>query len=97
MVGRLKYGERPSVTYGAGNVADADWRSRFPSNSRPMASAPISASRPIKLYGPSGEVAWGLHHCGAWHCVAMHTDAGGRRALRMTSDLIRNPIAWSSS
>ncbi len=92
----LKYSDKIQVNYGSVHP-DVRWQTRFPSNAQPMYTAPISASRPIKLFEPTGKPRWGIHHLGGWKEVAYHNDSGGRRALRMNGNIISNAVAWASS
>ena len=89
----LRYTDKP-----CGPQQREDWRLRFPANSYSMDTAPVMGSRPIKLYAPSGEFKWGLHHMGAWREVERVRDPySGTYSVRMNGCLISNPVRWSSS
>jgi hypothetical protein len=90
----LRYTDRP---YGGHSQKQDDWRNRFPSHARPMDSAPMMGSRPIKLFEPSGLARWGVHHNGAWREVEAQRDRYGDRRVRMNGNLISNPVRWASS
>ena len=92
----LKYAKVPQVTY-QGRQADAGWHSRFPSNARPMGTAPITATQALKLFEPTGKYYYGIHHLGGWKEVGWQLDADGKHRVRMTGNIISNPVAWSSS
>jgi hypothetical protein len=91
----LKYGSRPA--YDLTGTSAEHWSGRFPSNARPMNSAPISASWPIRLFEPSGASRFGVNYLGAWREVTMQRDSNGTNRVRMNGNLIANPVAWSSS
>ena len=91
----LKYSNRPVITSGTPAAAN-EWRARFPAHVKPMASAPVTASTPVKLYEPSGAARYGIHHLGAWREVAWVTDASGKARVAMNGRLISNPVAWST-
>jgi hypothetical protein len=90
----LKYTDRP---YGYSPQRTEDWQARFPANSYPMDSAPITA-RPIKVYEPSGQSCWAMHHMGVWRKVVATRDPySGKTRTTMTSELVANPVRCSSS
>ena len=91
----LKYGARPA--YDLTGASAEHWSGRFPSNARPMVSAPVTATWPIKLYEPNGKATWGIHHLGAWRAVELKRDANGTNRVMMNGALVANPVAWSSS
>jgi hypothetical protein len=91
----IRYTDKP---YGGHGLQRDDWRIRFPSHSRPMDSAPTMGSRPIRLFEPSGQSRWGVHHLGCWREVERVRDPRtGAYTVRMSGALISNPIRWASS
>lgn len=94
MTGRLKYVKgAPQVTY-EGNTA-AGWTSRFPASAQPMATAPRTATKPIILFEPTGKYYYAVPYLDSWREVAPQIDADHKRRVRMTGNVIRNPVAWS--
>jgi hypothetical protein len=93
----LKFLAKPQVTYAGPANVDAGWRDRFPRNAQPMHTAPITATRPILLFEPTGKPRWGLHHLGGWHELERQKDADGVGRVRMSGRLISNAVAWASS
>ena len=94
----LKFLAKPQVTYAGPANVDAGWRDRFPRNAQPMHTAPITATRPILLFEPTGKPRWGIHHLGGWHEVG--TPEGRRRSGSGSNELatsLANPVAWAIS
>ena len=77
-----------------GNTA-AGWTSRFPPSAQPMATAPRTATKPIILFEPTGKYYYGIPYLDSWREVAPQIDADDKRRIRMTGNIIRNPVAWS--
>jgi hypothetical protein len=91
----LRYSNKQQLNYSGQQRADP-W-SRFPSHVRPMNSAPISGSQPVKLFEADGKARWGLHHCGAWREVQRFQDnRTGTYSVRMNGSMI-TPVCWASS
>jgi hypothetical protein len=88
----LKYRDRP---YGPQQSVDPF--SRFPVHSQPIQSAPAMGSRPIRVFSADGRSAWAIHHGDSWRVVATVPDADGNRRVRMTGEIVRCPVRWSSS
>jgi hypothetical protein len=92
----LKYTDKPYGGHGPQGITE-DWKNRFPPNSQPMHSAPMG-SRPIKVFEPSGQAKWALHHMGAWRGGSWNRDYfSGQWQWRLDGSLINNPVRWSSS
>jgi hypothetical protein len=92
----LKYSDKPQLARGQGG--SDNWRSRFPAHSRSMESVPMMGARPIKLFDPSGQARWGLHHLGAWRGGAWNRNSfTGQWEWRLDGALINNPVRWASS
>ncbi len=83
----LKFLAKPQVTYAGPANVDAGWRDRFPRNAQPMHTAPITATRPILLFEPTGKPRWGIHHLGGWHELERQKDADGVGRVRMNGRL----------
>jgi hypothetical protein len=90
----LKYTTEP---YG-GTTKQDDWRSRFPANARPIATAPEQSARPVLIYEPDGKSHWCLHHRGQWQKLQPFRDGrDGSVAWRMNGEQVAQPVAWASS
>jgi hypothetical protein len=86
----LRYSDKP---YG-GQASGDNWRTRFPQDARPIATAPISA-QPILVYESNGAAHWALHHNGGWRELKPHKDfKDGSVQWRMDTE-IPNPVAWA--
>ena len=69
----LKYINQRQLNYG-GQQGTNVW-ARFPSNARPIATAPVTAT-PIRVFDSTGKSQWALHHMGGgghWHLIRIHS------------------------
>ena len=91
----LKWSDKRQLDYG-GQQGTNVW-ARFPSNARPIATAPVSAT-PIRVFDSTGKSQWALHHLGAWRSLAPYKDSfTGQTKWRMDGNMIGNAVAWASS
>jgi hypothetical protein len=92
----LRYSDKATVNYGQQPNSES-WRDRFPSGARPIASAPMTGSQPLRLFKADGKSRWGLHYRGAWKEVeAVRDPFTGTTTVRMNGNLV-TPVLWSSS
>jgi hypothetical protein len=87
----LKFTDRP---YGGHGSKQDDWRTRFPADARPIASAPISA-QPILVYEANGAAHWALHHNNSWRELKPYKDFRDGSVQWRMDNQISNPVAWA--
>src|SRR5262249_12549295 len=87
----IRYVSTPQLHYyGQPRVTD-NYRSRFPANAQPLATAPSNSARPVWIYEPNGKGWLALHHRGQWQKLVRQTDnRTGTTRLRMCGEAVAN-------
>src|SRR5262249_17957247 len=93
----LKYSNTPQLIYGdqPRSSPATGWRSRFPQEAQPIASAPVNSASPYWVFEPDGSGCLALYHQGKFQILCEEEDTKtGARSLRMNGSAISNPVAW---
>ena len=92
----LKWSNKSQLNYGGQQGSNNLW-GRYPSNARPIQSAPIT-SQPLRIFDATGKSQWALHHNDCWRVLAPYKDRyTGQTTWRMNGDMIGQPTMWASS
>jgi hypothetical protein len=87
----LRYTDKP---YGGQTTGD-NWRTRFPQDAQPIATAPERSAQPILVYEPNGAAHWALHHNGTWRELKPYKDSRDGSVQWRMDQTINNPVCWS--
>src|SRR5262249_24456083 len=93
----LKYSNTPQLIYGDQQQRSpaTNWRSRFPQEAQPIASAPVNSASPYWVFEPDGSGYLALYHQGKFQILREEEDSKtGARSLCMNGSAVANAVAW---